>query len=413
MLGVSAFYCLYYLYQDFHHLEVHRLDVSTLFPVGFLLNTISHFIAITTTDPDRLRYFLLLYKPQHLFEGLAIYCVGCMLIIEAMRYYCKHDLRLVSVRSTWLTWNQILMFSLLFYFINNFFSLTFLGALGSAVGLIVMGSIFYLSYAAHLENHSLKINFLIGYTAFLSFYALQTSYLRYEILVPWIAYFFGELVARRKLSRFSYPSRFIAIFLLIVIPPLFTYLGRTRASYQQGDRDLTKVTHAITSGQDGGESVLSRLSYINQLTNVVALVEKKGFYNGFTLSYFGYAFIPRFLWPEKPLIKQGQWFAQESGLAYKDRKGRVNNSINMTVPGEFYLNFGWWGVLIGCVLFGAFFAFLWNNTQGETLASWAFRYYLLFGAMAGLGADLQVVVTLSAFFIIYQVYFWGYSRIRL
>lgn len=414
LLSVSAGYCFYYLYQDFRNFQVHRLDVSTFLPFGFLLNTLSHFIAITTSDPSKARYFLLLYKPQHLFEGLALYCVGFIIIMEAMRRYAKRDLTSVPLNSDKLNWNFIFILSAIIFVFSKLFSLTVLGSLASAIGMLVFGAVFYLSFSAHRQEGRGRVYLLLAYVASLSFYALQYSYLRYEILVPWIAYFFGELVARKKLSRFSYSSRLLGVFLLIIVPPLFTYLGAVRGKHQESDRDLSNVTRALTATDPiGGESVLSRLSYINQVTNVVGLVEKNGFYDGETLSYFAYAFIPRFLWPEKPLIKQGQWFAEEAGLAYRDKQGRVNNSINMTVPGEFYLNFGWAGVIVGCWFFGVFFAFIWNNVQGNSLASWAFRYNLLFGSMAGLGADLQVVVTLTAFFLMYQFYFWIHKHVRV
>ena len=38
-----------------------------------------------------------------------------------------------------------------------------------------------------------------------------------------------------------------------------------------------------------------------------ALVERNGFYKGATLSYFAFAFIPRFLWPAKPQIAMGEY----------------------------------------------------------------------------------------------------------
>lgn len=415
LLSTSLFYCLYYLYTDFRGLEIRRLDMSVFFSLGFLLNTISHVLAVTTDDPVQVRYFLLLYKPQHLFEGLALFCVGNIVISEVLRFFCRDMLPgLAQTDAERAPWWPIFIFSFFLFFINALLPKGALGAVSSVVGIMVHGSVLYLSFEAHLQQSRVRINLLLVYTIFLSFYAFKVSYLRYEIILPWVAYYFGELIARKRFAIFSTQSKVLFVVLMLLVPPLFTYLGKTRASGDPAHKRLEVVAENLSaSGDDRGETILTRLSFINQVTNVVHLVNKKGFYEGKTLAYFSYAFIPRFVWPEKPLIKQGQWFAEEAGLAYRDKQGRVNNSINMTVPGEFYLNFGWAGVIVGCWFFGVFFAFIWNNVQGNSLASWAFRYNLLFGSMAGLGADLQVVVTLTAFFLMYQFYFWIHKHVRV
>jgi hypothetical protein len=64
------------------------------------------------------------------------------------------------------------------------------------------------------------------------------------------------------------------------------------------------------------------------------------------------AFIPRFLWPDKPSKTLGQDFAHRySYIHYLD----VNTSVNMPWLVEFYANFGWAGVIIGMTLTGALF----------------------------------------------------------
>jgi len=408
ILVASYVYCLGFLFSDFKHLQLQRLDLSTMFAGGLLLNTIAHTIALSVTDAVSIRYFLLLYKPQFLFEGLAVFHLGSFIILESIRYYSRQNLKDISLSAQTLGWGQVLLASVFFFILPKYVSLASAGTIGSAVNLLVLGSLLLLSFKSHKDQHAFQINLCLLYTFFLSFYAYRTSYLRYEIIVPWFAYFFGELLARKRLLSFSAQSKFVAAALIIIIPPLFTYLGKTRATESLASRDLSVVANRLTSSQDeGGETVFSRLSFINQVTNIVNLTRQKGFYEGRTLEYYTYAFIPRFLWPEKPTIAQGQWFALEAGLAYKSRKGKINNSINMTVPGEFYLNFGWPGVIVGCWVFGLFFAFMWNRIQGLSLADWTFRFLLLFGAIAGLGADLQVIVTFTAYFLLYLFYTWS------
>jgi hypothetical protein len=79
----------------------------------------------------------------------------------------------------------------------------------------------------------------------------------------------------------------------------------------------------------------------------------------------------------------------------------------MTIMGEMYLDFGWIGVLIGCILYGMFMAVLWNSV--EFFASPYNLLGILFGGYIlvfsfGIGADLQIVVSyLSTYLIIYAI----------
>jgi hypothetical protein len=77
----------------------------------------------------------------------------------------------------------------------------------------------------------------------------------------------------------------------------------------------------------------------------------------------------------------------------------------MTVRGELYLNFGWEGLVFGSLAFGLFFAALWNACgrmrSGENILGAAFGMYLLRIGLGGGGADLQVVVTMAAFYLLF------------
>jgi len=110
------------------------------------------------------------------------------------------------------------------------------------------------------------------------------------------------------------------------------------------------------------------------------------------------------LWPDKPLIQIGAWFALEIGIGSKTSLGTANNSINMTVAGELYLDFGWIGVILGSLLFGAFLAILWNSTRFYSsvynITGTIFGGYLIILA-TGSYADLQVLVTLLSTYLIF------------
>jgi hypothetical protein len=110
------------------------------------------------------------------------------------------------------------------------------------------------------------------------------------------------------------------------------------------------------------------------------------------------------LWPDKPLIQLGAWFALEIGVATTTDYGRANNSINMTVAGELFLDFGWLGVILGSLLFGGFISVLWNSTyfysSEYNLTGIIFGGYLIMLSI-GSYADLQIVVTLLSTYLIF------------
>jgi hypothetical protein len=144
--------------------------------------------------------------------------------------------------------------------------------------------------------------------------------------------------------------------------------------------------------------MLSRLTTINQLSQIGRLVDEEGYLRGQTLAYLAYAFIPRFLWPQKPAIAKAAWFALHIGLAYVRSDGQISNAINMTIPGELYLNYGWDGVFVGVAAF-------WRTTdfwsRPRSVLGTAFAFYLMWPWIGfSLGGDLQILVTIIAVYLV-------------
>ncbi len=237
--------------------------------------------------------------------------------------------------------------------------------------------------------------------------ALLFSYLRSSILAPLFAFAAGSVTGARSL-RVLRGRYFLPIYVAAAAFVMwFAALGRVRVTVGGGAARLAALIQArdeANTQNTDRQALLVRLTSFNQLSQVGRVAEEDGFQHGRTLEYLGYAFIPRFLWPEKPKIAKGAWFAYRIGLAYIKPDGSYSNSINMTVPGELYLNFGWTGVVVGCLLFGAILATLWIKTDfwagSSNVLGTAFGFYLLWVAV-GLGADLQIIVTLVAMYLIF------------
>lgn len=75
---------------------------------------------------------------------------------------------------------------------------------------------------------------------------------------------------------------------------------------------------------------------------------------GETLVYALLAFIPRAIWPDKPVTAgSGNLVANYTGLRFEE-----GTSIGVGQVMEFYINFGQWGVVIGFLAIGGFIAYI-------------------------------------------------------
>jgi hypothetical protein len=233
------------------------------------------------------------------------------------------------------------------------------------------------------------------------------AYLRSDVLAPIFAYAAGVILGGQSLRQLRSVYMAPVLAFVVIFVAFFAAFGDVRSSTGGGLERLTVVAEArasqIEAGEASKQSLVTRLTNINQLTQVARVVKEDGFLGGKTLEYMAYAFIPRFLWPGKPKIAKGAWFALRIGQA-RIFRGQITNSINMTIPGEFYLNFGWMGLLFGSFAYGAFVAVLWNATefwqQPRNVVGGAFGFYLIWVGVTGV-ADLQIVVTLSAMYLLF------------
>ena len=78
---------------------------------------------------------------------------------------------------------------------------------------------------------------------------------------------------------------------------------------------------------------------------------------GYTYFIFLISIIPRILWPGKPLIAaQANDFGRDYGFLYPTD---YSTSIDMSWVGEMFINFGWYGVIVGFI-YGLFYRTLYD-----------------------------------------------------
>lgn len=193
-------------------------------------------------------------------------------------------------------------------------------------------------------------------------YQVLFGFLRTEAIWPVVGFLAPDML-RKQLSRRTLVVAGSALLgFVLVFQPL--------ASLRQSTGGLSRAPQLLSSeyvAHDvkgpyvvvGALDVVARLSTINQLSQVARLAEEDGLQGGRTMSGAAFVFVPRIFWPDKPSIVPGQWFAERLGRGQPTATG-FSNAINMTVPGELYLNFGWVGMLGGLVVLALLYAVVWD-----------------------------------------------------
>ena len=114
---------------------------------------------------------------------------------------------------------------------------------------------------------------------------------------------------------------------------------------------------------------------INIISLVIENIKDDEFLYGKSYVDWTTSVIPRILWPDKPATSLGQYVSQ----VVMDRPAGIGGWV-ATITGEAYMNFGWFGVLIGGA-FGMFFRKVEELlTSAKTLAyfggPWFYAFFL-------------------------------------
>ena len=371
-----------------------------LFYIGVLLVNYSNVALMHKAATTFLEYSYLV--PKYIEEATQIWCVSVTFIVMGYEVAQNRSLPPIDFEI-----DQVKVLSTIFYVLVGARMFAILGHTlpflsGALLKIFILlnsvGILFYARLWAINDSKRYRL-FALTLWAIETYAALKFAFLRFELILPTVYLFTGYFIGKGSF-KYLFTYRIIPfLFIISIYSSVFKSLQKNRNNFYAvifendvDDDDLEK---------ENSGALLERSSNLAQLTACVRLVKQNGFYNGKASEPLLAALIPRFIWPDKPLVQLGAWFALE--ITGTPTSGKTSsNSVNMSVPGELYLDFGWLGLVLGSFLFGAFFPFLWNATnfyQSEyNLSGTVFGGYLLVVAGGGLGADLQITITLLSIY---------------
>jgi hypothetical protein len=129
-----------------------------------------------------------------------------------------------------------------------------------------------------------------------------------------------------------------------------------------------QIIDSISKVRQGGDTSMSINYQIDEFFNrqfeavpvgfIVHEVREGGFMMGETMRYVFYMFIPRILWPDKPVVSRAGWFTYYLGLS--ESPASATTGTGQSAQGELYWNFGLAGVVIGMFFIGSLLGGLWR-----------------------------------------------------
>lgn len=188
----------------------------------------------------------------------------------------------------------------------------------------------------------------------------------------------------------------VVILIFVIFPLINNYRSafHEMAGYTSVHRALSAWSRALSSFQESqlvstaSNSIRSLMNRFVGLDSFSIIIANPKYQRGRTLTLFFIAFIPRFLWSEKPVLDVGRKFAVE----YWNQPVNVQNSRAPTAIGELYWNFGLIGVLIGMFILGviyrtAYLYFIKSSRYVSVIE--AFLYVFIFLILTNIEGNLS------------------------
>jgi hypothetical protein len=231
------------------------------------------------------------------------------------------------------------------------------GAVG-ALGKLTFAAIFLLA-AWSRQNAKSLLPLVAGFAALEMFVGIL-AFNKSEVVGALLMFLLAFVWDRTTLARLAIVAGIVATTYFLSVP--IVEFGRAEllarngtlgnADFSERLEILSRATHVAPSVPDDASVThgMTRLSYVNQAT--FAVHEYDSLRPGNSFADFFAVFIPRALWPDKPIITK---------VANDFNESATGNAASASSPGLFaeaYWNFGWLGVVLLMTLLGVVLALL-------------------------------------------------------
>ena len=124
------------------------------------------------------------------------------------------------------------------------------------------------------------------------------------------------------------------------------------------------MTYVKNTGNFAFNSIFSRIDQLAVFSRIIEMDEPL-LYGKSLLNFFISLGPPRFIWANKPVISGGNDFGHRSGLLAPD----VKSTVGVTMVGDWYMNFGFSGIIFGMLFMGILFRLIYEYLIKRTRTS--------------------------------------------
>ena len=246
---------------------------------------------------------------------------------------------------------------------NSFFSLIGILDWLSYIALIIA----FISYFYFKKNNDTRYYLWqkIAWGTFIleMIYALPSCN-RTFVIMPIVLYF----ILKSYFSRITWQQIIITILgTLIILFPLGNACRNPKIlrHYSLMEKPIENTKNSLVYIKNAGDftfnSIFSRIDQFTVFSRIVEMDEPL-LYGKPLLNFFISLGPPRFIWPNKPIISGGGDFGHRSGLLAPD----VKSTVGVTIIGDWYMNFGLTGIILGMFFMGILFRLIYEYFINRT-----------------------------------------------
>jgi hypothetical protein len=306
-----------------------------------------------------------------------------------------------------------LLFFSLFYTVSDLLYGNFLSGFGflnlsSKIGIC---GIFVLAYSANYTGRVHMVSACL-FAILESIFGLSGG-MRSEALLPFVAFIVGNYIANKSLRFLSISALALLLSLILVTPIAYQVRELTWSNNSSPNRFSSLTDVSLVDFRDHEETfykVWSRLDYTPWEESMMSQFDAGD--TGTTYRYILWNFVPRIVYPEKPILAIGQ------EIGYRIQGIEQESSFAGTVYGEMYWNGGWISVILSSAIYGLILGLISRvNLWLFSRNTWPALLIGLYGMIYGFTVDTHFSVDVIGQSVIYStfalVYFLFYRPIRL